>query len=267
MAIYTGNNGRLYLARQSANALFTTSSGLFTRPLTADVAKNQRLQVISQTGGGRNAVVAANSGGTKGGSVAFRVIDGGSGYNAGDKLYFAKRVNGVLVRVTNDFSVIGGRIQKIGIDNERDLVKNDNFLYGKIQSWQLSSSSEVTDTTALGDVTRSYRPSITSGEGSATLMFYEDDIEPTSGQKDVYGLTEVLFPRGLAPAVIISLAVDAGFDGAADAELFKSNFVFNAFITGATVSVAYGEVVTIETTFTVDGPLLEVPLKENVSRI
>ena len=122
----------------------------------------------------------------------------------------------------------------------------------------------MTDTTALGDVTRSYRPSITSGEGTATIMFYEDDIDPTSGSKDIFGLSEVLFPRGLAPAVIISLAVDGGVD---TDELFKTNFVFNAYITGATVSVSYGEVVTVETTFTVDGPLLDIPTKLSASTI
>jgi hypothetical protein len=41
--------------------------------------------------------------------------------------------------------------------------------------------------------------------------------------------------------------------------LWKTNFLFNAYITSASVGVNYGEVVTIETSFTVDGALLDVP--------
>lgn len=264
MAIYTGNNGRVYVARQANNSIKKSGGNTITRQLRAAVSNNQIFQVVTVTGAGSNAVVRATASGGVNAQVPFKVVDGGLGYNAGDKVYFAKNQGGVLKRFTADFALSSADIATSGIDNERDLVSGDDFLYGKVSSWQLSSSSEVTDTTALGDVTRSYRPSITSGEGTATIMFYEDDIDPTSGSKDIFGLSEVLFPRGLAPAVIISLAVDGGVD---TDELFKTNFVFNAYITGATVSVSYGEVVTVETTFTVDGPLLDIPTKLSASTI
>lgn len=268
MAIYTGNNGRLYLARRTGTSIKTGSSNEIAFDLEKRVDVDETLQVITQSGSGRNAVAKAKVAGSAGDTgVNIRIINGGTGYKSGDKIFLGRIVNGDLKRVTKNKTLQAANIENTGINDEAALVSGEDFLYGKIQTWQLSSTSEVTDTTALGDVTRSYRPSITSGEGSATLMFYEEDLAETGGRKDVFSYSEILFPRGLAPEVIISLAVDTGVDVSGSSELFKTNFVFNAYITGATVSVAYGEIVTIETTFTVDGPLLDIPFKEEVATI
>jgi hypothetical protein len=43
--------------------------------------------------------------------------------------------------------------------------------------------------------------------------------------------------------------------------------MFNAYITSASVAVNYGEVVAVSTSFTVDGPLLDVPNKPGVTRL
>jgi hypothetical protein len=42
-------------------------------------------------------------------------------------------------------------------------------------------------------------------------------------------------------------------------DVWKTNFSFNAFVTGARIGVSYGEVVTVETNFTVNGPLVDRP--------
>ena len=269
MAIYTGNNGRLYLARRSSTSIKTGASNEITFQLQKGIKVDETLQVITQNGSGRNAVAKQKltEDSARNTPASIRIINGGTGYAVGDVIYLGKVINGDLKRFTDDFTLTSAQLETTGISDEAALVNGEDFLYGKIQTWQLSSTSEVTDTTALGDVTRSYRPSITSGEGSATLMFYEEDLAETGGRKDVFSYSEILFPRGLAPEVIISLAVDTGIDTADANEVFKTNFVFNAYITGATVSVSYGEIVTIETTFTVDGPLLDIPFKESVQTI
>ena len=62
----------------------------------------------------------------------------------------------------------------------------------------------------------------------------------------------------------MSLVVDSGAYTLNAQELFKTNFVFNAYITNASVNVSYGEVVAVSTSFTVDGPLIDVPNKPGV---
>ena len=98
-------------------------------------------------------------------------------------------------------------------------------------------------------------------------MFYEDDRSNTGSnpQKDTFEMIDILFPRGTPPRIILNLAVDGSISGSygqvGGAALWKTNFLFNAYITGASIGVSYGEVVTIDTSFTVDGPLLDVPVK------
>lgn len=264
MGIYTGNNGRLYIARRESSGLHGIT---FSLKLTGNVAKDQIYHLRTVTGEGRGARVRALSKGTTGATITFRVVSGGEFYEAGDRVYVAARKRNTYVRKTGDFGISSTATR--GIDNEREIVGQNKYLYGKIRNWTLNSSSEVIDTTALGDSTRTYAPSITSGEGSATLLFYEDTFNEQGNldrEKDVYELVDILFPRDVAPLVIMNLAVDAStIEG--DRELFKSNFLFNAYITGASVSVAYGEVVTIDTTFTVDGNLIDVPWKPGVDRL
>jgi hypothetical protein len=156
-----------------------------------------------------------------------------------------------------------------GVDSEREIL-DDQYRIAKIRSWSLTSNSEVVETTALGDANKSFSPSITSGEGSATLMFYEDDItnRGLDRQKDTFELIDLLFPQDTPPRVILNLAVDGSTSGSAGQvggnALWKTNFLFNAYITSSSIGVNYGEVVTIDTSFTVDGAMLDVPYKPNV---
>jgi hypothetical protein len=65
----------------------------------------------------------------------------------------------------------------------------------------------------------------------------------------------------------MNLAVDGGVSIVDAIEVWKTTFLFNAYITSASVAVSYGEVVTVDTSFTVDGPLIDVPWKPNVVRL
>ena len=263
--IYTGNNGRIYLARQADQGL----QGNFQRTIVTgqSVAKNETLSVINVQGNGRGATVQATSAASGGQSPVCSVVAPGSNYKAGNLVYFARISAGTIIRVTPDFYVVD--TATVGVDNEREILE-DRYRIAKVRSWTLNSSSEVVETTALGDAVKTFAPSITSGEGSATLMFYEDDRSNADAnrQRDTFEIIDVLFPRGAPPRVILNLAVDGSVAGnygdMGGAALWKTNFLFNAYVTGASIGVSYGEVVTIDTSFTVDGPLLDVPLKEDL---
>lgn len=270
--IYTGNNGRMYIARSRTSGL--TGSFPATVPNGVAVALNQTFMVRSISGGGRGATVKASSAVTSGQpsrGCTFTVDSAGSGYKAGDtvKFYYIDR-NNVAIDVSDTRTV--STVTTLGVDNEREILE-EQYRIAKIRSWSLTSNSEVVETTALGDTTKTYAPSVTSGEGSATLMFYEDDSANTGSnqQKDIFELVDILFPRSTPPRVILNLAVDGSVNGASGQvggnALWKTNFLFNAYITSASVGASYGEVVAVETSFTVDGPLLDVPWKTGVARL
>jgi hypothetical protein len=264
--IYTGNNGRIYVARSEASGL----QGTFTRNVLANraVSVNSIYFLRTISGGGRGARVRAGSSvspTSPNRSVVFTIVRAGSDYEAGDVVRFAYRDSkGNTIDVTGDVTISTTATK--GVDSEREIL-DDKYRIAKIRSWTLNSSSEVVETTALGDTTKSYSPSVTSGDGSATLMFYEDDIanRGVDRQLDTFELIDVLFPRDIPPRMIMNLAVDGSTSGSSGQvggnALWKTNFLFHAYITSASVGVTYGEVVTIDTSFTVDGPLLDIPSK------
>jgi hypothetical protein len=261
--IYTGNNGRIYIARRVDQGL----QGSFTLPVVPgqSVSTNETLSVFNIQGSGRGAMVRAASAAGGGQSPVFNVSAAGSNYAAGDIVYFGRISGGTITRITNDLAI--SDVATIGIDGEREILQ-ERYRIAKVRSWTFNSSSEVVETTALGDAVKTFAPSITSGEGSATLMFYEDDRSSNieaNRQKDAFEVVDVLFPRGTPPRVILNLAIDGSVAGnygdVGGAALWKTNFLFNAYITGASIGVSYGEVVTIDTSFTIDGPLLDVPTK------
>lgn len=267
--IYTGNNGRIYVARSVDAGL----QGTFTVNVLPgrDVILNGTYFVRNIRGDGRGAVVRAGSNISptqSSRSCVFTVISAGWNYAANDVVRFAYWDGDNAVDVTGNVTISTTATR--GVANERELL-DDQYRIAKIRSWTLNSNSEIVETTALGDIVKTFSPSVTSGDGSATLMFYEDDIinAGINRQKDVFELVDLLFPRSAPPRIIMSLAVDGSTSGpfteVGGAALWKTNFIFNAYITSASVGVSYGEVVTIDTSFTVDGPLLDVPWKPNVS--
>jgi hypothetical protein len=265
MSIYTGNNGRIYIARSTTSGL----QGERTLSIVSGeaVTAGQRLTLISITGDGKGAQLRAGSSVNKNASsrsVVFTVVAGGREYLAEDKVYLARQSGNTWVRMTGTFTV--GTVATRGVDSEREII-DEQYRIAKIRSWTYNSTSEVVETTALGDTVKSFSPSITTGDGSATLMFYEDNFKSANSHKDIYELVDILFPRSTPPRVIMNLAVDGGVSIVDTVELWKTNFLFNAYITSASVAVSYGEVVTVDTSFTVDGPLLDVPYKPDVVRL
>jgi hypothetical protein len=265
MSIYTGNNGRIYIARSTTSSL----QGTFTQSIVSgeSVTAGQTYTLVTIAGEGGGATLRAGSSVSKTASsrsVIFTVVNGGGGYLAVDRVYLARKSGSTYPRVTNNFTV--GTVATRGVDSEREII-DEQYRIAKIRSWTYNSTSEVVETTALGDSVKSFSPSITTGDGSATLMFYEDNFKYAGSSKDIYELVDILFPRSTPPRVIMNLAVDGGVSIVDAVELWKTNFLFNAYITSASVAVSYGEVVTVDTSFTVDGPLLDVPYKPDVVRL
>jgi hypothetical protein len=267
--IYTGNNGRIYIARSAASGL----QGTFTTNVLSGVGgirANDSFGVRNIVGDGRGARVRIDRNmfvATTPRTAVFTIINGGANYELGDVVRFTTSTGR---DVTGNITISSAATR--GVDSEREIL-DDQYRIAKIRSWTLNSNSEIVETTALGDSTKTFSPSVTSGDGSATLMFYEDDItnRGVNVQKDTFELVDLLFPRDTPPRLIMNLAVDGTASGSAGdvggAALWKTNFLFNAYITSASVGVNYGEVVTIETSFTVDGALLDVPWKPSVQRL
>jgi|694.fasta_scaffold46864_3 hypothetical protein len=270
--IYTGNNGRIYIARSQSSGL----TGTFTTTIPANVAVdlNGTYGVRTVVGSGKDAVVRADrtvntTQGSRG--CVFTVISAGKNYAPGDVIRFYT-INSKNVMVDVSPSITVDTTQNLGLNSEREVL-SDQYRIAKIRSWSLTSNSEVIETTALGDVVRTVSPGMTSGEGSATLLFYEDDttLAGSSAQSDIFELVDLLFPRGTAPRVVLNLAVDGSTSGSAGQvggnALWKTNFLFNAYITSASVGVSYGEVVAVDTSFTIDGAFLDTPWKPDITKL
>jgi hypothetical protein len=272
--IYTGNNGRIYIARDVDAGI----QGTFTVAVLTGVGqvfRNDILFVRNITGDGRGATVRMTSGNINNNSTVrtsvFTVVSQGTGYKVGDVVRFARRTGtGAIQDITGNIGL--NDVATVGVDSEREIL-DDKYRIAKIRNWSLTSSSEIVETTALGDAVKTFNPSVTSAEGSATLMFYEDDITSAGAarQLDTFELVDLLFPRTTPARVIMNLAVDGSVNGTATdvggAALWKTNFLFHAYITSASLGVNYGEVVTIDTSFTVDGAYLDIPWKPSVVRL
>lgn len=261
MAIYTGNQGRMYMARAATSGL----TGTFTVTVNSNlaVALNEVFQVYSSRGNGVGGTVKATQALTTTATsrtINFSVVAPGAGYLAGDVIYFVRISGTTPVTIVNSFTL--GGTQTLGVDKESEIT-TDIYRIAKIRDWTYNSNSEVIEATTLGDFTKTFLPSITSGDGAATLMFYENDSTANNDTKDIYELMDILFPRSTPPRVYMNLMVDAKNSSGT----YWNNFLFAAYITSASVSNSYGEVVTVSTNFTVDGPLLEVPTRPGATKL
>lgn len=265
--IYTGNNGRIYLARSASTGLTGSFSSIAVNANVGAIQLTETLTVRSITGQGRGAQVkissAINDSQTSR-NRDFTVAVAGSGYQAGDIIRICRvTAAGILQDLTPSITVAS--VATLGLDSDVEVIQ-DAYRIAKIRSWTLNSSSEVVETTALGDVAKTFSPALVSGDGSATLLFYEDQStnQAVGVGQDAFDLMDILFPRSVPPRVVLSLSIDGSVVSAAPTAtdaLWKTNFLFNAYITSASLGVSYGEVVTVDVNFTIDGPLLDVPKK------
>lgn len=126
----------------------------------------------------------------------------------------------------------------------RLLLGSDTLV--KVTNWTLQADLETLESTALGDAQRSYVPGVQSFSGTASLMYYID----TDNTNDASTLLRKLVKTsGVSSNDIVSLTLRLTGD------LSNSDVTLNAYITGASIGAAVGEIVTAQINFQGTGAL------------
>jgi hypothetical protein len=121
----------------------------------------------------------------------------------------------------------------------------------KVTSWTLTGSLEVLETTTLGDSQRSYTPGVQEFNGSATLLYYSDDV----GRNDAAtALKKVLRIGGVANTDTVDLRLRL-IDGNTN-----SDVRLTAYITSVSFGANVGDVTRAEISFQGTGALTAVTI-------
>lgn len=139
---------------------------------------------------------------------------------------------------------------KIFTGRDGSLLLGSNTLV-KVTSWTLQADLETLESTALGDVQRSYVPGVQSFSGSAALMYYID----TDNTNDASTLLRRLIKTsGVSSSDIVALTLRLAGD------LSNNDVTLNAYIVSASIGAAVGEIVTAQINFQGTGALTFVTL-------
>ena len=121
----------------------------------------------------------------------------------------------------------------------------------KVTSWTLTGSLEVLETTTLGDSQRTYTPGVQEFNGSASLLYYSDDI----GRNDAAtALKKVLRIGGVTSTDTVDLRLRL-IDGNTN-----SDVRLTAYITSVNFGANVGEVTRAEISFQGTGALTAVTI-------
>ena len=118
----------------------------------------------------------------------------------------------------------------------------------KVKSWSLSASMDLLDTTTLSESVKSYTPGVQTFSGQASLLYYKQD----DGSNDASALLRKLVKTGtdgVASTDTVSLTLRLA-DGTS-----YSDVKLTAYITGAQIGVATGDIVSTDITFQATGAL------------
>ena len=261
MAILTGNYGVAYMAQYATASALAGNYPLSSLVLggTTAIAAGTAVKAISVTGNGSGALgqlylsysSGAWSGSIPAGTVGtnrsgnIKITTGGSNYEAGDIILWQLVSTSANISANTTVS----SVSTTGIDNATDLRVAGQKI-ARIRSWSLDIANDVVESTALGDNAKRFIASTGTATGSATLMYYRDDGEGDSNNLDIGDMRNLIFNNNGPSKVIMSLGVNASSN---------EDFVFNAFITGTSLAVTYGEIVSVDVSFQVDGSFIEFP--------
>jgi len=123
----------------------------------------------------------------------------------------------------------------------------------KVRSWSLSADLNLLDTTTLSESVKSYTPGVQSFNGSANLLYYKQD----DGTNDASALIRKLVKTGTTgvsstDTVTLTLRLADGTS--------YSDVKLTAYITGAQIGVATGDIVSTDITFQATGALTTATL-------
>lgn len=118
----------------------------------------------------------------------------------------------------------------------------------KVTNWSIEAQVDMLETTSLGDSQRSFVPGLQSFNGSATLIYYKADNDSI----DASQLLQKVIRTGSAgvtasDAVTMTLRLADGSD--------LNDITLTAFITGASIGAAVGEIVSAQISFQGTGAL------------
>ena len=261
MPVLTGNNGTVYIAEYkqdgalALNSNFALSSTVLAGSTAISAAT--RVEAVAVTGNGTGAIgelYSTFSSGAWSGDITasasarsgnIKITSGGKNYSAGDIINWRIASNDQVI--TSNVSILGTITS--GIDTPAELRVTSQKI-ARVRSWSLDITNDVIETTVLGNTSRTYTPSASTATGTATLMYYRDDGETDSDQLDIGDLRSLIFNNRGSTEVLLSLGVNTAT---------SNDFVFRAFITGASLAVTYGEVVSVDVNFQVNGAFIDFP--------
>ena len=126
---------------------------------------------------------------------------------------------------------------------------NATVEYGKVTNWSLQADLETLETTSLGDLQRSYTPGVQSFSGSATLLYYNDNVNNDASAL----LRQVINTGGVSSPITLTLRLS-------DSNLGNNDATFSAYITSASIGSAVGEVSSAQISFQATGALTTATL-------
>lgn len=261
MAVLTGNYGVAYMAQYATASALAGNYSLTSQVLggTTLIKAGTSVYAVSVTGNGSGAqgqLYSSYSGGAWSGDIAagtvgtnrsgnIKITTGGNNYEAGDIVKW--QLSSTKADTTVNTTV--SSVSTVGIDNSAELRTAVQKI-ARIRSWSLDIANDVVESTVLGDSSKRFIASTGTATGSATLMYYRDDGEGDSNNLDVGDIRNLIFGNSGPSKVIMALGVNAST---------SDDFVFNAFITGTSLAATYGEIVTVDINFQVDGAFIEYP--------
>jgi len=119
---------------------------------------------------------------------------------------------------------------------------------GKVQNWSLSASQAVLETTSLEDTDRTLINGVRSMSGSCRVFYYTGG----AGTSDASAFIENIIKAGASGIDdgVADQSASVTFKLHADANKFIEVY---AWITGVSMSMAVGEVMSVDVTFEVSG--------------
>jgi hypothetical protein len=127
----------------------------------------------------------------------------------------------------------------------------------KLRDWKLDTTVEMLETTTVDTAVKEYTPGVSSASGSATLLYYRSEVGETGVQFDQF-LNKVMktTTAGMTETDRVGMILRVGNTPTGGDN--KDDIAFNAWITGASLSVSTGELSSVSLQFSVDGPFREV---------
>lgn len=122
----------------------------------------------------------------------------------------------------------------------------------KIRDWSFDTTLELLSTNTIESTVNSFTPGVKGATGSATLMYYRLETGESATFRQFTDLLGKIMQGGaINTNDRVRLELNVG-------GINKDDIIFDAYITGAQVSVSTGELSVVPIQFTMDGDFVQV---------